>query len=148
MPAANRGKYAEGKVKTLLKKLESSNCTHHRFPDAHAGSFATVPADFMILQSGHLRVLEVKEVRHEFRLPYANFGLDQVARMSMWEAAGASAWVLVCHMPAKAWRLVPLAFFRNRQLKAATGKPLGSWVLSDFPVVSLEQAFGLMNKPC
>ena len=79
--AANRGKYAEGKVKAELKKLEAANCTHHRFPDAHSGSFITAPADFLILQNGRLRLLEVKQVEHGERLPYGNFSSEQVNRM-------------------------------------------------------------------
>ena len=102
--AANRGKYAEGKVKAELKKLEAANCTHHRFPDAHSGSFVTAPADFLILQNGRLRLLEVKQVEHGERLPYGNFSLEQVNRMHMWNLAGADTWVLVYHVPHKAWR--------------------------------------------
>ena len=87
--AANRGKYAEGKVKAELRKLEAANCTHHRFPDAHSGSFITAPADFLILQNGRLRLLEVKQVEHGERLPYGNFSSEQVNRMCMWHHAGA-----------------------------------------------------------
>lgn len=104
--AANRGKYAEGKVKAELKKLETANCTHHRFPDAHSGSFVTAPADFLILQNGRLRLL-VKQVEHGERLPYGNFSPEQVNRMHMWRHAGADTWVLVYHVPHKAWRLIP-----------------------------------------
>ena len=66
--AANRGKYAEGKVKAELKKLEAANCTHHRFPDLHSGSRAPAPADFLILQSGRLRLLEIKQVEQNQQL--------------------------------------------------------------------------------
>ena len=111
--AANRGKYAEGEVKKFLKKLEAANCAHHRFPDVHSGSMVTAPADFMFMQAGIFRLLEVKEVQHDFRLPYDNFSPDQVARMRMWQAAGAHAWVLVYHKNLKAWRLIPAEWFLN-----------------------------------
>ena len=143
--AANRGKYAESQVKALLKKLESANCTHHRFPDAHSGSFVTAPADFMLLQDGKLRLLEVKQVEHQSRLPYGNFKADQLARMLMWQAAGAGCWVLVCHMPDKFWRLLPAEYFKNRQLVSETGKPVGSWNLKDVPTQTLTGAFGLIR---
>ena len=144
--AANRGKYAEGKVKAELKKLEAANCTHHRFPDAHSGSFVTAPADFLILQNGRLRLLEVKQVEHGERLPYGNFSPEQVNRMFMWKLAGADTWVLVYHVPHKAWRLIPADWFRNRPLKTVTSKPIGSWVLTEFPLLTLTEAFTGINK--
>ena len=144
--AANRGKYAEGKVKAELKKLEAANCTHHRFPDAHSGSFITAPADFLILQNGRLRLLEVKQVEHGERLPYGNFSPEQVNRMFMWKLAGADIWVLVYHVPHKAWRLILADWFRNRPLKTATDKPIGSWVLTEFPLMTLQAAFLGINK--
>ena len=144
--AANRGKYAEGEVKKFLKKMEAANCAHHRFPDAHSGSMVTAPADFMFMQAGIFRLLEVKEVQHDFRLPYDNFSPDQVARMRMWQAAGAHAWVLVYHKNLKAWRLIPAEWFLNRPKLSASGKPVGSWVLDEFPLVTLTEAFTGMRK--
>ena len=143
--AANRGKYAESKVKAELKKLEAANCTHWRCPDAHAGSFVTAPADFLILQNGKLRLLEVKQVELPERLPYSNFKVEQVNRLRMWNLAGADTFVLVYHVPHKAWRLIPADWFRNRPLKTATDKPIGSWVLSEFPLLTLQAAFTGMN---
>ena len=144
--AANRGKYAEGEVKKFLKKLEAANCAHHRFPDAHAGSFVTAPADFMFVQAGKFRLLEVKEVNHETRLAYGNFSPEQVNRMRMWNLAGADTWVLVYHVPHKAWRLIPADWFRNRPLKTGTDKPIGSWVLTEFPLMTLTEAFTGMKQ--
>lgn len=143
---ANRGKYAEGEVKKFLKKLEAANCAHHRFPDAHSGSMVTAPADFMFMQAGIFRLLEVKEVQHDFRLPYDNFSPDQVARMRMWQAAGAHAWVLVYHKNLKAWRLIPAEWFLNRPKLSASGKPVGSWVLDEFPLMTLAEAFTGMKR--
>jgi hypothetical protein len=143
---ADRGKYAEGKVKAELKKLEAANCTHHRFPDRRAGSFVTAPADFLILQSGRLRLLEVKQVEHGERLVYGNFNLEQVNRMHMWQLAGADTWVLVYHVPHKAWRLIPADWFRNRPVKTLTDKPIGSWVLTEFPLLTLTEAFTGMKQ--
>lgn len=143
---ADRGKYAESQVKTLLKKLEAANCTHHRFPDKRAGSFVTAPADFLLLQEGKLRLLEVKEVQHQTRLPYKNLEQGQLARMLMWQAAGASCWVLVYHTPIKSWRLLPAEFFKNRQKTTDTGKPVGSWDLNDIPTQTLIEAFGLIKN--
>ena len=144
--AANRGKYAEGEVKKFLKKMDAANCAHHRFPDAHSGSMVTAPADFMFMQAGVFRLLEVKEIQHDFRMPYDNFSPDQVARMRMWQAAGAHAWVLVYHKNLKAWRLIPAEWFLNRPKLSASGKPIGSWVLDEFPLMTLTEAFTGMKK--
>ena len=145
--AANRGKYAESEVKKKLKSLEAADCAHHRFPDAHSGSFVTVPADFMFMQAGIFRLLEVKEVDHDRLLPYANFGLDQVARMRMWEAAGAKAWVLVYFKRIGGWRLAPVSYFLHRPKVAPSGRVIGSWNMQEFPVVTLTEAFtGLTKK--
>ena len=144
--AGNRGKYAEGKVKAELKKLEAANCASHRFPDLHSGSRAPAPADFLVLQNGKLRLLEVKQVEHPERLPYGNFSPEQVNRMRMWGAAGAATWVLVYHVPHKAWRLIPAAWFLNRPLRTENDKPIGSWVLSEFPLVTLAEAFTGMKQ--
>lgn len=142
----SRGKYAEGKVKSELRKLEAANCVHMRMPDAHAGSFTPAPADFLIVQGGKLRLLEVKQVEHDFRLPYGNFNPEQVNRMHMWNLAGADTWVLVYHVPLKAWRLIPAGWFLNRPKLSASGKPLGSWVLEEFPLMTLNEAFTGMKK--
>lgn len=143
MTVANRGKYAESEVKKALKKLEAADCTHARWPDARAGSFVTAPADFLVLQSGRLRLIEVKQVQHDFRLAYLNVPLDQVARLKMWQAAGADAWVLVCFMPSKVWRLAPASYFLHRPKVTATGRALGSWDMSEIPTMTLPQALGL-----
>lgn len=135
MSLSNRGKYAESKVKDLLKSLESKTCTHARWPDARSGSLVTAPADFLLLNNGVLSLLEVKEVAHDFRLAYSNFGLDQIARMRMWGFAGARHWVIVYHSNVKLWRVLGLDVFLDRDVTA------GSWDLSGFHVGSLKEQF-------
>jgi penicillin-binding protein-related factor A (putative recombinase) len=130
-----RGKYAEGLVKAYLKKLESVSFTHYRFPDARAGSFTVTPCDFAILDYGKLTMLEVKQVEHSFRLPYANYSKDQCARMRNWESAGANAQVLIYFTPEKLWRYESVGFFLNRE----EGK--GSWDLKELELITLDRAF-------
>ena len=120
----NRGKWAEGRVKAFLKKHESASFTHHRFPDARAGSMVVSPCDFMFIRSGVLTLLEVKEVNHPFRLPHKNFSPDQVARMRSWQSAGARAYVVVAFNTGR-WRGLPLDYFMIR-----TG---GSWNMEAVP---------------
>ena len=129
----SRGKWAEGRVKAFLKGRESASFTHHRFPDARAGSMVTSPCDFMYMNSGVLTLLEVKEVQHTFRLPHKNFSPDQVARMRSWQAAGARAYVLIYFSVSSKWRLVPVDFFVNR-----VG---GSWDLSNHQDMDERTAF-------
>lgn len=140
--AADRGKKAEAEVKKMLQKLEAANCAYHRFPDARAGSFAVAPADFMFMQNGIFRLLEVKEVQHTHLLPYANFAPDQVARMRMWQAAGAKSWVLVCFKKASpSWRLAPVDWFLARPKTNEKGKAVGSWDMTEFPRMTIAEAF-------
>lgn len=129
----NRGKWAEGRVKLFLKKYESVSFTHHRFPDARAGSMVVSPCDFMFIRHGLLTLLEVKEVQHTFRLPHKNFSPDQVARMRAWHSAGARAYVLVAFRLSGMWRLAPIDFFLHREG--------GSWDMTRFPEQTEQQVF-------
>lgn len=134
MTLGTRGKYAESKVKAVLKTLETVTCTHVRWPDARAGSFTVTPCDYMVCKNGRLTLLEVKEVNHNFRLPHANFSRDQVARMRNFESAGAAAWVLVYFTPLKLWRCESIGYFLQREG--------GSWNMSHLDLVGLENTLG------
>ena len=114
--AANRGKYAEGKFREMCKLYEkSASFAFHRFPDAHAGSLVTAPADFQTLFDSQLRMIEVKETKEIARLPYNNFASDQVARMRLWQLAGAESWVIVYHTETKLYRCFRLESFYVRE---------------------------------
>ncbi len=122
-----RGKWAEGEVRKYLVAAERGDTAFYRPPDARAGSLQAVMADFMTLRKGLLTLIEVKEVEHASRLPYKNFSADKVARMRVWQLAGAEAWVIVCHRVGKVrtWRLLPLDVFIQRDADT----PNGSWQL-------------------
>lgn len=81
-------------------------------------------------------IVEVKEVKHECRLPYKNYSADKIARINVRCLAGTEAIVLICHMPEKKWCAVPQAFFNDRD----PAKPSGSWDLSPFPFVDYKTA--------
>lgn len=132
MTTANRGKYAETVVRIHLTKLaKQADTAFYRLPDMHAGSRAPTLADFLLLSKGQLFLIECKQVNHPFRLPYGNFSPDQVARMRLWQLAGARAVVVIYHTPLDAWRGLPLDFFLDRSQG-------GSWDLSNIPTVKLE----------
>lgn len=151
MAHANRGRYAEGKIKDFLEDWKQVNAgfTYNRILDAHSARGAMSnpqPGDFQwftksggagwldvsgrVFPNTRNGLIESKEVEHAFRLPYQNFGADQVGRMVIRQMAGSECIVLTCHRPAPRevfWRSVPLEFFRERP-----GAKYGSWDLSGF----------------
>ena len=132
MTTANRGKHAESLLKLYLTKLaKQADTAFFRLPDAHSGAFTPTLADFLLLNKGQLYLIECKQVNHPTRLPYANFKDSQVARMRVWQLAGAQAIVLIYHTPLDAWRGLPLDHFLDRSQG-------GSWDLSAIPTVKLE----------
>lgn len=138
-----RGKWAEGQVKKWCSARSDAEATFdfYRYPDARAGSFQVVPADFEAVQQGTPFLFEVKEVQSTSasrRLPQKNFSADKVARMRKRQIAGAECWVIICHMPEKEWRRVPLSVFVVRA---------PSWDISMYPAyltvgAVMEQLFG------
>ncbi len=128
MATANRGKWAEGQVKAWMTKRSDAEAGFwfYRYPDPHAGSLQSVPADFGALHDGDAFLVEVKEVQHAFRLPAKNFSADKVARMVKFTLAGGEGWVAVCHQPDKVWRLVPISVF--------SGERPASWDLRAHPL--------------
>lgn len=171
---ANRGKYAESKVKDYLKALETrlANFTFNRISDAHAagGRAQPQPGDFQafmrvtgqgvyfqdvreqtpegltmgskgVLEVSRNWLIEVKEVKHSFRLPHKNYGPDSVARMHKRVLAGSEPIVLIFHTEEKLWRHVPFEVFLTR-----TG---GSWDLRPYPTFdykhTLDHIFGVQE---
>lgn len=132
-----RGKWAEGQVKKwcVARSEASSRFDFYRYPDARAGSFQVTPADFEAVQNWASYLFEVKEVEHAYRLPEKNFSADKRARMYKRQLAGADCQVIVCHMPEKVWRLVPLDVF--------LGPRVPSWDLSAYP--TFDKVHGVMS---
>lgn len=143
--AALRGKVAEAEVRKILKAIESKNMTFtfNKNPDAHAagGRAQPVAGDFQAFRAtagGTSRnfIIEVKEVKHAFRLPHGNYSDDKVSRVQKRVYAGTEAVVAVMHKDADdrptGWRLVPQSVFTTR-----TG---GSWDLSAHPLVDINRA--------
>lgn len=134
----NRGKVAEKLVKKELDKLSlQSDTASFRLPDAHAGSFQTTLADFLLLHRGVMHLLEVKETQHDYRLPHGNYSPDQVARMRRFQLAGAEAHVLIYHSGIGKWRTAPVDYFLER-----TG---GSWDLRGLPLRELPDILKRVN---
>ncbi len=160
---ANRGKSAEKVIHGLLDKFSDNvaGFCANRVPDAHmaGGRFPAQAGDFQafrkitlnaqaidlgaggILCSDNLKplefsrnfIIEVKEVKHDFRLPSKNYDAAKVARVQKRVWAGTEAVVAVLHTTTGLWRLVPFEVFTVRA---------PSWDLSAYEPVDIEQALG------
>ncbi len=69
-------------------------------------------------------IIEVKELKHGYRLSHASYSPDKVARVQKRVLAGSEAVVILYHSEDKEWRLVPFAVFTER-----AG---GSWDLREY----------------
>jgi len=164
-----QGAYAEGKVRDWLQTCKEDNAsfTYNRLLDAHSSrGFMSVAqaGDFQwFLDTGkkvtvgpvpdgawagdyerpYTRngVIEVKEVKHAYRLPVKNFEAEQVGRLWMRELAGSETLVIICFRPEgerPMWRTAPLTFFKDRP------SPSGSW---DFRDISAYPVCGDILRP-
>jgi hypothetical protein len=136
--AANRGKQAESAVRRYLEGLNTSrSAAFYRLPDAKAGSLQVTLSDFLLMLSGQIYLIEVKQVNHKFRLPHGNFDKAQVARQRIWREAGARSVAVIYHTPLNLWRGYNIDRFIAREG--------GSWDLSDTEPDTLEN---IMGKLC
>lgn len=132
MGYADRGKAAEGKVRARLAEIcVRQDQAWDRLPDMRAGSKSAAICDFMYICKGVFWLIEVKETQHDYRLPHGNFDAAQVARMRMWDTAGAQTMVLIYHRKLDMWRYSPIKFFFEN-------KDGGSWDLRHLPLMKLE----------
>ena len=125
---ADRGKVAEALLQKQFKLLDAKDSyfTWERIYDARSSRGAMAnprTGDFVLYNRGDNTVLEVKEVDHEYRLPKANFGKDQRARMIKRAYAGSLCYVAVYFTPIKAWRLLEMPYFGAEET--------GSWDMRD-----------------
>lgn len=147
-----RGKWAEGKFTAFCKLLdETANATYYRFPDARAGFRQPAPCDYMLMAAGVMTVVEVKEVEHATLLPYANYAADQHGRIMKWLWAGARGFVLIAFKEAvenykaknaRVWRVVPVQDLAERptEPRPGTKRRIGSWDLTGYPLLTLDEA--------
>ncbi len=152
MSLGDRGKWSEGKVRDHLKLLSSrQGFNFMRLPDARAGSFTPVTADFLVgLKTPYRReawMLEVKEVNHVFRLPRSNYPVEQRARVRAWELAGFQSHVVVAFSPLKSatyratdrmWRCASVGYF--------DGDDTASWDMRYLNLLTLEEALRVFSS--
>ena len=138
--SSNQGKLAEAKVRKHLESLAKSvDVVFMRLPDAHGGSRVATMADYLMIYKGKPHLVEVKSVRHAYRLPHGNFDGGQVARMKMWGLAGVGGWVIIYHELEDNWRVYPVDRFSVREG--------GSWDLRDTQPGQLSELFS-KDKLC
>lgn len=101
------GKWAEREAKLWLEAASSADAamSFHRFPDARAarGALAAQPSDFMVVRSGELTFVEVKETAEVRRLPRAK--VSQYGSLLKFHFAGAKVAVLVYRSAHQDWVL-------------------------------------------
>lgn len=130
VPVGQRGKYAEGKVREILERLNSQHAKfdYGRIYDARSAGGKGIPGrpgDFEFYAPGLFGLIEVKEVDHPFRLPKKNLDKEQIAKLRKRQLAGGVIFVLILHTTTGLWRRVPIDWLHER-----AGQP--SWDLSEF----------------
>lgn len=129
-----RGKYAEEKIRDELKRVGEADAHFDwkREYDARS-SMGRIPkccGDFTYYwyrppgERGH-GVIEVKQVKHDFRLPRKNFDPDGWGILKKRELAGGKIHVVVFHSTSKKWRCPPWGWFQS--LKDAKSWDLTTW---------------------
>lgn len=119
------GKETESLVEGVLRDQNRFvEFAWHRMPDAKAarGALAAQPADYLIACRGRGFFLEVKALKHEYRLPKDR--VSQLATLKKFGLAGVTGLVMIHHYLIGQWRIVPAA-------NLTTDVP--SWDLSERP---------------
>jgi penicillin-binding protein-related factor A (putative recombinase) len=113
MSVANRGKYAEGKVRDHFKALNDKILPFwfERLPDARAGSLQATLCDFLVVCRGTTFAIEAKETDQLSRLPKDK--IKQVAKLRQADRCGMHSLVLVYFKKLEKWRVAPIAFFEG-----------------------------------
>lgn len=139
-----RGKAAEDIVAVHLQQIKDQfeYFDFQRLYDAHTagGFFPAQLADYEFFSTSGHGCIEVKEVKHDFRLPQANFKTTKHARLKRRQEAGGIIFILVRFMPLDVWRVVPLQHFLDDTLAK-------SWDLRPFNAMPASAIFLTMNLP-
>lgn len=141
---ANMGKEAEEIVEAHLKKVkaECEYFDYQRLYDAHTagGFFPAQIADFEFFSTTGHGCIEVKEIKHDYRLPQAKFKAAKHARLKRRQEAGGVIFIVVRFMPLGFWRVIPLEYFLKDSNAA-------SWDVREFPALLASTVFASMNLP-
>jgi hypothetical protein len=104
-PPEKVGKETEKIVEKLFIEWNHSQAfAWHRMPDARAarGRLAAQPADYLYRCGEHAGFIEVKALKHEYRLPKDR--VSQLPTLLKWNLAGSDDLILVFHYMIGKWR--------------------------------------------
>lgn len=139
IPPEKVGDETEKLVEALFKVWNQRlKFAWHRMPDAKAarGRMAAQPADYIYRNGGFSGFIEVKALKHAYRLPSDR--VTQLPTLHKWAVAGSHNFVLVHHYMEGTWRVVA-----SSQLEF--GVP--SWDLRAFPTYPTAEA-ALLSTGC
>lgn len=122
----DEGKYAEGKTRDALKELATIKYfNYYRIPDARTlrGRGSVTPGDYFIWHKGMAYILEVKELKHEYRLPIER--ISQMPMMRRFMMAGCYPLLLIYLNTQKEWVIL----MDEKILRPLTDKSIKSYDL-------------------
>jgi hypothetical protein len=139
---ADQGKTAESAVQKYLeayhRKVLAFDWSRNYDAKSAGGRFQRQTGDFQFFLPGIHGVIEVKEVKHDYRLPHGNYDEPKVAKCYKRSLAGGIIVVLVNHTTTGLWRMPPFSFIRKREG--------GSWDLREFKTFeSAAEAFDILG---
>ncbi len=106
--SANRGINTQEVIGGILERISSRNADfdYLRLPDARAagGRLSAMPADYEFFAPGVHGLIEVKEVKHDYRVPRKN--VPQFGKMLKRELAGGKCFLVIYHSTINKWRMV------------------------------------------
>lgn len=132
MAYANRGAYAEKKVKEYLDVWQTATAYReaNRLTDSKAAGriIKAAAADFEYFFEDYVGkpqhgLIEVKQTEHDYRLERGK--VSQLARLRKREKCGGTSFVVIYHSELRRWRVVGTEYL-------ATQGDKGSWNLVDF----------------
>jgi hypothetical protein len=128
MSKADQGKPAEADVRKYLeaydRKVLAFDFSRNYDARSAGGRFQRQTGDFQFFMPAMHGVIEVKEVKHDYRLPHGNYDEPKVAKCYKRMLAGGKILVLINHTTTGLWRMPPFSVFRKREGV--------SWDLSDY----------------
>lgn len=125
IPPEKVGKATEELVEKLFTEWNNSqDFAWHRLPDAKSarGRVKAQPADYIYRKGKHSGFIEVKALKHPYRLPSER--VTQLPTLKKWGLAGSENFLLVFHYMFGQWRVTHPGCLEF-------GVP--SWDLSEFP---------------
>lgn len=141
---ATKGKEPEADVAEYLGDVHAHvlQFDWHRAYDARSagGKFQRIAGDFSFYSPHGHGLIEVKEMKHDYRLPYKNYDFSKVAGAAKRRLAGGEVHVVIYSSTLEKWFYRPIEFFKHRDAA------VGSWGLSGEAVSDLKTILNEVMK--